>query len=57
MLLQSGYHEERLAGLYLLVHFSKIKQYSISELAEFYMKQSHRINNWDLVDTSAEHII
>lgn len=57
ILLQSDYHEERLAGLYLLVFFSKIKQHSISELAEFYMKYHHRINNWDLVDTSAEHII
>lgn len=32
-------------------------RYNIKQLAEFYMNHREYINNWDLVDTSAEHII
>lgn len=56
-LLSSEYHEERLAGVHTLVEFSKKGPYSIRELGGFYMNHRDRINNWDLVDTSAPHII
>ena len=57
ILLRSEYHEERLAGVHTLVEFAKKKQYNIQELGEFYMSHANRINNWDLVDTSAPDII
>ncbi len=57
-LLHSAFHEERLAALILLVH-----QYQKGSLAEqtsiynTYLENREFINNWDLVDTSAEHIV
>lgn len=57
ILLSSEYHEERLAGVLILVEFAKRKTFPIEEIAEFYMEHSDRINNWDLVDTSAGYII
>lgn len=56
-LLGSPYHEERLAGVLTLVEFAKRKTFPIKEIAEFYMTHTDRINNWDLVDTSAGYII
>lgn len=57
ILLQSPYHEERLAGVLTLVAWAKKEKYPIKQLAEFYMNHRENINNWDLVDTSAEHIV
>lgn len=57
ILLKSEFHEERLAGVLTLVAWAKKEKYSIKQLAEFYMNHREYINNWDLVDTSAEHII
>lgn len=57
VLLESEYHEERLAGVLILVEWAKKKKVPITELARFYMQHRECINNWDLVDTSAEHII
>ena len=57
MLLLSEYHEERLAAMLILVDFAKRKIFSVRVLADFYMQNAHRINNWDLVDVSSEHII
>lgn len=57
ILLKSEFHEERLAGVLTLVAWAKKEKYPIQQLAEFYMNHREYINNWDLVDTSAEHII
>jgi len=57
-LLQSAWHEERLLGLLLLVD-----RYRRGEAAErqvvydAYLEHRRHINNWDLVDASAEHIV
>jgi len=58
-LLNSKLHEERLCGLLILV-----KQYQKSFLIknkkliyQFYLSHTHRINNWDLVDLTAAHIV
>ena len=57
-LLNSKIHEERLIALFIL-----IEQYRKGNTAEkkyifnFYLKNLNRINNWDLVDISAEKII
>lgn len=57
-LLQSKIHEHRLIALLVLV--KKYQQGSRTEKAEiyrFYLSQTERINNWDLVDLSAPNIV
>lgn len=58
-LLSSEWHEERLGGAILLANLDK-KAHTPSErktIAEFYIKNSKKINNWDLVDSSAEYTL
>ncbi len=57
VLLSDKHHEIRLAGVLILVYFAQKKKYTIKELARFYMQHVSGINNWDLIDTSSEHII
>jgi len=57
-LLQSEYHEERLLALFIFV--LKYKSVSASdrrEIYDLYLKNIRFVNNWDLVDSSAEHIV
>ena len=57
-LLYSEYHEERLLCLLILVlQFSKGSTKDQQAIYRFYLKHTHLVNNWDLVDTSAEHIV
>ncbi|MCB9806400.1 DNA alkylation repair protein [Candidatus Peribacteria bacterium] len=56
-LLANKYHEVRLAGVLILVYFAQKKKYPLKQLATFYMEHVSGINNWDLIDTSSEHII
>src|SRR5271163_3595829 len=57
-LLASPMHEHRFAALEILV-----AQYECGEVGrqqeifDFYLQNTHRINNWDLVDTSAPYIV
>ena len=61
-LLHSGFHEDRLCALLILVH-----QYARAETFEderekeriygFYMAHRRQVNNWDLVDLSAPRIV
>lgn len=57
-LLKSPWHEERLLALLILV-----RQYQRGEAARrdaiyrCYLRHRRRVNNWDLVDCSAEHIV
>ncbi len=57
-LLSSEWHEERLLALLILV-----RQYQIGSARQrkaiyrLYLRRRTRINNWDLVDCSAEHIV
>lgn len=56
--LRSPWHEQRLLALLLLVHrFHKSDPEHRSALFAGYMQHSQWINNWDLVDASASHII
>jgi 3-methyladenine DNA glycosylase AlkD len=57
ILLSDKHHEVRFTGVLILVYFAQKKRYPLSELARFYMQHASRINNWDLVDVSSEHII
>ena len=59
-LLNSKFHEERLVALIILVNqFKKSKKDGLKkrQIFEFYLKNTNRINNWDLVDLSAPTIV
>lgn len=58
-LLQSPVHEHRLTALFILVYkFAAAKTESEqSELAEVYLANTGYVNNWDLVDSSADKIL
>lgn len=57
-LLHSDFHEERLCALIILVNKSKkADPKELEKIYQLYLKNTTYINNWDLVDTSAEHII
>lgn len=57
-LLQSEWHECRLCALLMLVErFKKCDESGKKEIFDFYLTQTTRINNWDLVDLSAPGIV
>lgn len=57
-LLLSNYHEERLIALFILVHqFQKGDSQQKKDIYDFYLSHKDRINNWDLVDSSADKIV
>ncbi|MBI5626395.1 MAG: DNA alkylation repair protein [Nitrosomonadales bacterium] len=58
MLLVSAFHEERLFALLLLVRkFAKGDEKEKTAIYNLYLNNTHRINNWDLVDSSASYIV
>ncbi len=60
ILLNSKIHEERLIALIILTKkYKKSKKDSVKkrQIFEFYLKNTHNINNWDLVDLSAPNIV
>jgi 3-methyladenine DNA glycosylase AlkD len=57
-LLRSPVHEDRLTALLLLVDaFNLRNDERRREIYDFYLANTGRINNWDLVDTSASQIV
>lgn len=57
-LLQSKIHEERLLALIILVNqFKKADEDKQKQIFDLYLSNTKYINNWDLVDASAEYII
>jgi len=57
-LLKSRYHEERLLALLIMVRQFKGAESSKQEsLYDLYLSHTAYVNNWDLVDLSAEHIV
>ena len=57
-LLTSEFHEERQMALFLLVaRFQSSAETDRRKLYQLYLKHTDYINNWDLVDGSAEHIV
>jgi len=57
-LLHSPFHEIRLTALLILVERYKRGDGRVQEeIYELYLKNSEFINNWDLVDVSAPHIV
>ena len=58
VLLKSKYHEERLIALLILVIKFKHADEAVREkIFSFYLKNADNINNWDLVDLSADKIV
>ena len=56
LLITSSIHEHRLTALLILVIQFKKKEMQ-KDIFNFYISHMAYINNWDLVDTSAPHII
>ena len=57
-LLNSKIHEERLVALLILVHrFENTDKRDQAKIVDFYLKNTKKINNWDLVDLSSHKII
>jgi 3-methyladenine DNA glycosylase AlkD len=57
-LLRSSIHEERLLALLLMVRQAAGGNDALSKsIYTLYLRSTRFVNNWDLVDTSAEHIV
>lgn len=57
-LIESPYHEARLCALLILVEqFKKATSEERKKLYDFYLANTSRINNWDLVDLTCPHIV
>ena len=57
-LLNSPYHEFRLTALLILVQkYDSADKFEQKKIFNFYLKNSKNINNWDLVDLTADRII
>ncbi len=57
-LLQSGFHEERLCALIILVQkYNDGTTGEQQQVFDLYLRSTAYINGWDLVDSSAHHIV
>jgi 3-methyladenine DNA glycosylase AlkD len=57
-LLSSKIHEHRLTSLLILIiKFNKTDEHGKKEIVNFYLNNTNYINNWDLVDLSADKIL
>lgn len=57
-LLRSPFHEDRLLALLILVRlYARGDEAARAKIYGLYLKSTRFINNWDLVDSSAEHIV
>jgi 3-methyladenine DNA glycosylase AlkD len=58
ILLESAIHEKRLLALLMLVSkYVKGNETAKKEIYKLYLKKTTFINNWDLVDVTAQHIV
>ena len=58
LLLASDIHEHRLAALEILVaQYESAAESARKNIVQFYLANTHGINNWDLVDASAPYIL
>ncbi len=57
-LLESAFHEDRLLALLLLMRrFAKGNEAARQHIHEIYLAHTRYINNWDLVDISAQYLV
>ncbi len=58
LLLNSKIHEERLLALLILVeNYKKSNDERKYQILDFYLRNTKKINNWDLVDLTADKIL
>lgn len=58
LLINSAFNEERLFALFILISkYQKAEILGKEDYYQFYLKNIGQINNWNLVDSSAHHII
>ncbi|MDR0864632.1 MAG: DNA alkylation repair protein [Candidatus Symbiothrix sp.] len=58
ILIDSEYHEARLAGfLFLVKQFKKAPAEEQKAIFDFYLKNARKANNWDLVDVTCRDVI
>lgn len=58
ILLNNKIHEQRLTALIILVNqFTKASEAERKTIYKFYLNNTNRINNWDLVDSSSRDIV
>jgi 3-methyladenine DNA glycosylase AlkD len=57
-LITSKWHDDRLMALIILVYqYKKADEPGKKAIYDFYLSHTAGVNNWDLVDSSAEHIV
>lgn len=57
-LISSKIHEERLLALFIIIYqYKQSDESQKKNIAKYYLKNIKYINNWDLVDSSAYHIL
>lgn len=57
-LLHSDFHEDRVVALLILIHiYRRSDEAGKAHIYRLYLDHTRLINNWDLVDVSAEHIV
>jgi 3-methyladenine DNA glycosylase AlkD len=57
-LLKSKIHEHRQVALFILIEkYKKADEKGKKKIYDFYWKNSKKVNNWDLVDLSADKIV
>src|SRR3989338_290906 len=57
-LLSSKIHEYRLVSIFILIDkYKKADEKGKKEIADFYLKNTKNINNWDLIDLSSGKIV
>jgi 3-methyladenine DNA glycosylase AlkD len=57
-LFDSRVHEQRLIALFILIsQYQRAKELERKKIITFYLRNTQRINNWDLVDLSAPNIL
>ncbi len=59
-LLKNKWHEMRLIGTFVLIYFYQKDKFPKKEIVDAYLKNTGAgkgINNWDLIDTSADKVI
>lgn len=57
ILLNNKYHEYRMIGLLILVERYKNEPGYMKDIFDFYLDNLNAVNNWDLVDLSADKIV
>lgn len=57
-LISSPFNEERLLALFILIHqYQKADRLMREKIIQFYLDNIQQINNWNLVDASAHHLL